>query len=113
MNRINRDLLVLFNQELMTPQAIEQEVDMLHELLFDVERMDNLVTAHELIDLNKYKIINNVVIMKNTIRKQDLKPFQYIFVLEIHFVLTSFRITHCLFFTRINSPFNNQQHETI
>jgi hypothetical protein len=52
MNRINRDLLVLFNQELMSPQAIEHQVDLLHELLYDVERMDNLVIAHEIIDLN-------------------------------------------------------------
>ena len=55
MNRINRDLLVLFNQELMTPQAIENEVELLHELLFSVERLDNLVSVHEVIDLNKYR----------------------------------------------------------
>jgi hypothetical protein len=78
MNRINRDLLVLFNQELMSPQAIEHEVDMLHELLFDVERMDNLVRAHELIDLNKYKVISNALVLKTTIRKQDLKPFIFL-----------------------------------
>ena len=78
MNRINRDLLVLFNQELMSPQAIEHQVDLLHELLFDVERMDNLVVAHEIIDLNKYKVINNVVKIKETIRRQELKPFVFL-----------------------------------
>lgn len=78
MNRINRDLLVLFNQELMSPQAIEHQVDLLHELLFDVERMDNLVIAHEIIDLNKYKVINNPVKLKETIRRQELKPFLFL-----------------------------------
>jgi hypothetical protein len=78
MNRINRDLLVLFNQELMSPQAIEHQVDLLHELLYDVERMDNLVVAHEIIDLNKYKIINNHIKLKETIRRQDLKPFIFL-----------------------------------
>ena len=78
MNRINRDLLVLFNQELMSPQAIEHQVDLLHELLFDVERMDNLVVAHEIIDLNKYKVINNLVKIKETIRRQELKPFVFL-----------------------------------
>ena len=78
MNRINRDLLVLFNQELMSPQAIEHQVDLLHELLYDVERMDNLVIAHEIIDLNKYKIINNHIRLKETIRRQDLKPFVFL-----------------------------------
>jgi hypothetical protein len=78
MNRINRDLLVLFNQELMSPQAIEHQVDLLHELLYDVERMDNLVVAHEAIDLNKYKIITNTVKLKEIIRRQDLKPFVFL-----------------------------------
>ena len=48
----------MFKQELMTPQAIEHEVEMLHELLFSVERLDNVVKAHEIIDLNKYKLIS-------------------------------------------------------
>jgi hypothetical protein len=38
MNKSNRDLLVLFKEELMSPQAIEHEVEMLHELLYDVEK---------------------------------------------------------------------------
>jgi hypothetical protein len=78
MNRINRDLLVLFNQELMSPQAIEHQVDLLHELLYDVERMDNLVIAHEIIDLNKYKVISNPIKLRETIRRQDLKPFIFL-----------------------------------
>ena len=53
MNRMNRDLLVLFNQELLSPQAIEHEVELLHELLHSVERLDNLVVAQEILDLNK------------------------------------------------------------
>ena len=78
MNRINRDLLVLFNQELMSPQAMENEVELLHELLFTVERLDNLVTAHEVIDLNKYKVINNDSILRKIIRIQELKPFIFL-----------------------------------
>jgi hypothetical protein len=78
MSRINRDLLVLFNQELMSPQAIEHEVEKLHELLFTVERLDSLVIAHEIIDLNKYKVINNPHKLGTTIRKQELKPFIFL-----------------------------------
>ena len=78
MNRMNRDLLVLFNQELLSPQAIENEVELLHELLFTVERLDNLVTAHEILDLNKYKVINKVATLRNTIHKQELKPFIFL-----------------------------------
>ncbi len=78
MNKINRDLLVLFNQELMSPQAMENEVELLHELLFAVERLDNLVTAHEIIDLNKYKVINKQIILRKTIQLQELKPFVFL-----------------------------------
>ncbi|MEP7144105.1 MAG: hypothetical protein ABI707_14580 [Ferruginibacter sp.] len=78
MNRMNRDLLVLFNQELLSPQAIEHEVELLHELLQIVERLDNLVVAHEILDLNKYKVINKAVILRDTIRKQELKPFVFL-----------------------------------
>ena len=78
MNNLNRDLLVMFNQELMSPQAIEQQVGLLHELLFSVERMENLAAAHEIIDLNKYKVINKTLIVRNTIRTQVLKPFVFL-----------------------------------
>ncbi|MEI2747464.1 MAG: hypothetical protein V9E88_01730 [Ferruginibacter sp.] len=78
MNKSNRDLLVLFKQDLMTPQAIEHEVGWLHELLFNVERLDNFVTAHELIDLNKYKITNNSVEIKKMVRRKKEQPFLFL-----------------------------------
>ena len=78
MNNINRDLLVMFNQELMSPQAIEQQVELLHELLLDVERMENLAIAHEVVDLNKYKVISKYNVIKDTIRMQELKPFIFL-----------------------------------
>jgi hypothetical protein len=78
MNNINRDLLVMFNQELMSPQAIEHEVELLHEMLYDVERMENLAKAHEIIDLNKYIVTNKEHLVKNIIRLQDLKPFVFL-----------------------------------
>jgi len=78
MKKPNRDLLVLFKQELMTPQAIEHELDSLHELLFDVERIDNFVSAHELIDLNKYKIIKTDFDIKRVIRSRKESPFVFL-----------------------------------
>jgi hypothetical protein len=78
MNNINRDLLVMFDQELMSPQAIEQQVELLHELLLNVERMDNLAIAHEVIDLNKHKVIKKYTVIKDTIRMQELKPFVFL-----------------------------------
>ena len=78
MHRSNRDLLVLFKEELMTPQAIEHEVELLHELLFTVEKMENLVIAHEVINLNRYKVQHDQHIIRETLRKKDLKPFIFL-----------------------------------
>ena len=78
MNNINRDLLVMFNQELMSPQAIEHEVELLHELLYTVERIENMMIAHEVIDLNKYKIVNKPLELRTTIRQRELKPFIFL-----------------------------------
>lgn len=78
MNKSNRDLLVLFKEDLMTPQAIEHEVELLHELLYSVEKIDNLIIAHEVINLNKYKIQTDKFIIKETLRKKDLKPFIFL-----------------------------------
>ncbi len=78
MNKFNRDLLVLFKEELMNPQAIEHEVEMLHELLYSVERIDNLIVAHEVINLNRYKIISDKNVIRMTLRQNELKPFIFL-----------------------------------
>ncbi len=78
MNKFNRDLLVLFKEDLMSPQAIEHEVELLHELLYDVEKIENLITSYEVINLNNYKIQNNPNIIRNTILKKELKPFIFL-----------------------------------
>ena len=78
MNNSNRDLLVLFNHDLMTPQAIEHEVEILHEMLYMVESIDNVVTAHEVIDVNGYKIYNNTKLLRQTFRQRELKPFVFL-----------------------------------
>jgi hypothetical protein len=78
MNNPNRNLLVLFNHELMTPNAMEHEVDMLHELLYNVECSDSIIKAHEVIDLNKYKVINDPVRIRKIIRQKELKTFVFL-----------------------------------
>ncbi len=78
MNNPNRDLLVLFNHELMTQKAIEYEVEQLHQLLYAIEGIESLIIAHEIIDLNKYKVINKNTQLRNLIRQRELKPFVFL-----------------------------------
>ncbi|HTB52849.1 MAG TPA: hypothetical protein VK718_08750 [Ferruginibacter sp.] len=78
MNKLNRDLMVLFNQDLMTPQAMEHEVELLHELLYNVERVDNLIIAYEVIDLNKYRISNKPQLLRKVFRSKQSKAFVFL-----------------------------------
>lgn len=78
MNNSNRDLLVLFNQELMTPQSIEHEVELLHRLLYSIENLENLIIAHEIIDLNKYKVTNKPAQLRQLIRQRTIKSFVFL-----------------------------------
>jgi hypothetical protein len=78
MHKSNRDLLVMLKQELMTPQSVESEVNKLHELLYKTERLDCFAAAHELIDLNRYKIHNHSFEIKRLIRSKKDHPFVFI-----------------------------------
>jgi len=78
MNNINRDLLVMFNQELMSPKAIEHQVELLHEMLYQVESVDNMAVSHEVIDLNRYKVSADPLTVKSTMREKSHKPFVFL-----------------------------------
>jgi len=78
MNNPNRDLLVLFNHEIMTQKAIEHEVEQLHQLLYSIEGIDSLIIAHEILDLNKYRVINSDIQLRKLIRQRELKPFVFL-----------------------------------
>lgn len=77
MDKFNRDLLVLFKEK-SNPQAIEHEVEMLHHLLFYVEKVDNLAKVYEVININKYKISADAKIVKGTLQNKILKPFVFL-----------------------------------
>lgn len=77
MDKFNRDLLVLFKEE-SSPQAIEHEVELLHELLFYVEKLDNVVIAHEVININKFRISSEKKIIRETLSHKNLKPFVFL-----------------------------------
>ena len=74
----DRDLLVMFRQYAMSEKEMKKEVMHLNKLLFNAERLDNFVSAHEVLDINRYKIINNPGLIKKMIRQKKLsKPFVF------------------------------------
>ena len=72
----NRDILVMFRQELMSQQDMEREVLQLNKILFTAERLNNFAAAHEVFDLNRYRIIRDLTGLKKIIRQKKMsKPF--------------------------------------
>ena len=74
----NRDLLVLVKDEFVNEQFMEQELEQLNNLLFYYETIENFCVAHEVFDVNKYKVITKPRQMQEIIRQKELKPFQFI-----------------------------------
>ena len=78
MNTPNRDLLVLTGTTKMNRQLLEQQVELLNDLLYHVENLNAFCIANEVIDVNKYKIIQKPHIILQIIREKSLKPFVFI-----------------------------------
>jgi len=74
----NRDLLVLTKSFKMSPQELEHEVEFLHSLLYHAESMDVFCLANEIIDVNRYKVIQKPFLIWQTVRAGTLKPFVFI-----------------------------------
>ncbi len=73
-----RDLLVLLNNDFKSQQAIDHEVEWLHDVLFHVESIQNFCIAHELIKVNRNQIINNREKIKKAVLKKTEKPFEFL-----------------------------------
>lgn len=78
MSRQHRDLLVLIKDDSHIPHSIDAEVEMLHEMLYHVETMDNLCIASEIIDLNRFDLITKPHLVAKLLRQRELKPFQFV-----------------------------------
>lgn len=78
MKSAKRDLLVLSKNVSTDQREMQLEVEKLHDLLFLVEALENFCIASEIIDLNKYKIIDEPNKVQKIIIKNKIKPFQFI-----------------------------------
>jgi hypothetical protein len=74
----NRDLLVLMKDECLDEDAMENELEQLNRLLFYFETMDNFCLAHEVFDMNKYKIIHQPQVILKIINQPEVKPFVFV-----------------------------------
>jgi hypothetical protein len=78
MKAANRDLLVLSKRSLRNRKEMELEVEQLHKLLLHIESLENFCIANEIVDINRYKIIQDPIKISNLITQKKIKAFQFI-----------------------------------
>ncbi len=49
----------------------------LNRLLYKFETLDTIAVAHEVFDMNKGKVIENPIVVKECMKNKVLKPFQF------------------------------------
>lgn len=78
MSRLKRDLILLRKEDQLDELNIEREVECLNYLLQMVETISSLSRAHELIDMNRYKIYQDTLTVSKALKQKEEKPFQFI-----------------------------------
>jgi hypothetical protein len=74
--KTNRDLLVLFRNEFMSQQAIDEEVENLNRILRISERPDQFCRVHELVCRNR--ITTDAKKLLAAFSQPELKPFWFL-----------------------------------
>ena len=74
MKNYNRDLLLLYKDEVYNDDLIQNEVECLHRMT--VERNDVFCQAHELV--TRYKITRKAKAILKAVEWPELKPFQFL-----------------------------------
>lgn len=75
----SREILVLNTLYCLSDAMQAKEIAKINALLSEAEDMKNLVKAHELIDLNKYKIFKDYFSIRTHYRSRMVKPFVFLF----------------------------------
>ena len=78
MKASDRDLLVLVKDEYVNDRLMEEELEQLNNLLFHYETVKNFCVAHEVFDINKYKIVTKAKGIQKILQQKKLRPFQFI-----------------------------------
>jgi hypothetical protein len=74
----DRDLLVLLKDETMSEHAIEQEVERINSMLVNIESSDSFYSSHELLDLNKFKLVRDRKAISQICNDKQMKAFTFL-----------------------------------
>ena len=78
MKNANRDLLVLVKDAFSNKEFMQNELQQLNKLLVRFETLESFCTAHEVFDINKYRVLTSKSQLEKIIESEELKPFVFI-----------------------------------
>ena len=76
MKNYNRDLLLLYKEEVYNDDLLQKEVECLHEILMRVERDDVFCRTHELV--TRTHVTQKQKAILKAIAWHELKPFYFL-----------------------------------
>ena len=78
MKNSNRDLLVLVKDAYTNREAMQYELEQLNMLLVNFETLESFCMAHEVFDIQKFRVLTKKSQLQKIIEKETLKPFMFI-----------------------------------
>jgi hypothetical protein len=78
MKASKRDLLVLLKTEVLGPARFQSEVSFLEGLLKEVEGLQNVALAYELVDVHRRRLEKRSHIVKEALKGRLSKPFLFL-----------------------------------
>lgn len=73
-----RDLIILSKSSETDIEAFEKEVHSINRVLYAVESMQMFCTVNEIIDINRYKIIDMPFLIQKIVADR-MKPFVFVY----------------------------------
>lgn len=74
-----RDLLLLFKHDYVNRRSLDLELERLYEMLYDIHSYEkSLSQAYEVIDMNRFKILQKPQQVLRTLNRGELKPFIFL-----------------------------------
>jgi len=78
MKDMNRDLGLLCKEDYMTQSELDRQVNLLNTILYHTESWPNFCVAHEILDINRHKIIRKPHLMQGILKERELKAFVFV-----------------------------------
>lgn len=75
----NRDILVISAKAHLDDALYFRELAILNKILFEIETLTGYCQCHEIIDVNRHKVIRKPMLVQQAIRDQLHKPFVFAF----------------------------------